>query len=387
LIGASSSTAGHASLATLALVAAQVSAQPIARDRSFELDDDWRFVLVNDSGIDDPTSAYDGAFEPDFDASDWRTVTVPHDWSIEHEPREGDGTSAGSGFLPGGLAWYRKRFVLPASVADGTRVFLEFDGVYMDSYVYVNGELVGNHPYGYTGFAFDITDRVVADGTTENLIAVRVQNQLPSSRWYSGSGIYRNARIVITDAIHVARHGLYVTTPHLADSLARNRATVHVEAAVINQSGRRRSLRIVSHVLDATGTERAAGESSATVDAGSTATATTDIELPEPMLWSPSEPALYTLVTQVYAGRRLADVLETRFGVRSIDIDPDTGLTVNGRATKIKGVNLHHDLGALGAAVNRDALLRQMTIMKSMGVNAVRTAHNSPAPELVEVCE
>lgn len=375
------------------LVAASVlaglpaSAQTVARDRSFDLAGGWRFALVNDTGIDDPTGAYARAASPDFDASGWRTVRIPHDWSIGLDPRTGDGTSAGSGFLPGGLAWYRKRFVLPKDLDAGSRVFVEFDGIYMDSYVYVNGELVGNHPYGYTGFAFDITDDVVADGTTRNLIAVRVRNRLPSSRWYSGSGIYRNARIVITDAAHVARHGVYLATPDLEQSLGRGRAGVHIETSVVNDGGRRRRLRIVSRVLDPAGTEVAAGRSSIAVNPRAGGTAATDLDLVDPALWSPADPALYTLVTEVYAGHRLVDKLKNRFGLRYVDIDPDTGFSLNGRPMKIRGVNLHHDSGALGAAVNRDALIRQMRILKRMGVNAVRTAHNPPAPELVEVCE
>lgn len=367
--------------------AALVSAQSVVRDASFELEEDWRFMLVNDAGIEDPTDAFARANEPDFDDSEWRSVRIPHDWSIEFEPRADNGTNGGTGFLPGGLAWYRKHFVLPAGLADGTRVSVEFDGVYMDSYVYVNGELVGNHPYGYTGFAFDITDRVVADGETKNVIAVKVQNQLPSSRWYSGSGIYRKARLVLTDPVHVGRSGTYVTTPQLETLLEEGRAVVHIETAVVNSGGGDSPVRVVARVLDREGAGRASGESSLFLASGVIQGTEVDVEIDDPELWSPSDPALYTVVTEVYAGDRLVDVVQTRFGVRYVEFDPDAGLRLNGQPLKIQGVNMHHDLGALGSAVNRDALERQMRIMKSMGVNALRTAHNPPAPELVEVCE
>lgn len=367
--------------------AAIVSAQSVTRDRSFGLEEDWRFMLVNDSGIEDPTGAFARASEPDFDDSEWRSVRIPHDWSIEFTPREGGGTNGGTGFLPGGLGWYRKHFVLPGGLGQGTRVSVEFDGVYMDSYVYVNGELVGNHPYGYTGFSFDITDSVVADGESDNVIAVRVQNQLPSSRWYSGSGIYRNARIVLTGPIAVGRSGTYVTTPGLETRLGEGSAVVQIQTAVGNKSGADSSVRVVARVLDREGAERASGESSLLLASGVIQATVVEVEVDDPELWSPSDPALYTVVTEVYAEDRLVDVVQTRFGFRYVDFDPDAGLRLNGQTLKIQGVNMHHDLGALGSAVNRDALERQMRIMKSMGVNALRTAHNPPAPELVEVCQ
>lgn len=180
--------------------------------RTIDLSDGWRFALVNPAGITDPTGAYADAAAPGYDDSRWRAVAIPHDWSIEQTPTTDSGTSGGTGFLPGGLGWYRTSFTLPRSTA-GRRVSIEFDGVYMDSVVYCNGTQVGNHPYGYTGFAFDLTDLLHTDGRTRNVIAVQVRNQLPSSRWYSGSGIYRNARLVVTDPVHLARWGTYVTTP------------------------------------------------------------------------------------------------------------------------------------------------------------------------------
>jgi beta-galactosidase len=355
--------------------------------RSIELPDGWRFVLANPRDITDPDGEYDGAPDPGYDDSDWREVPVPHDWSIELTPTDEDeyGTSGATGYLPGGLGWYRKGFTLPPQ-AEGKRINIEFDGVYMDSSVYCNGELVGNHPYGYTGFAFDITDHVHTDGETENVIAVRVQHKLPSSRWYPGSGIYRRVRLVITDPIHVQRWGTYVTTPGLAEEIGNGRATVRVETAVVNDSGDDAAVTVVSFVRDSEG--RTVAETRSEVTVGHDPEyITQEVTVERPGLWSPQDPTLYHLDTELRVEGRTADAYRTRFGFRYFAIDPDTGLSLNGEHMKFQGVNLHHDLGALGAAVSRDALLRQLNLMRSMGVNAIRTSHNPPAPELIELCE
>ncbi|HKE17096.1 MAG TPA: hypothetical protein VKB80_19615, partial [Kofleriaceae bacterium] len=191
----------------------------------------WKFALANPDGIDVPP-AFAGAHLPGYDDSGWRTLDVPHDWSIELDPVAGPGTTAGTGFLRGGLGFYRKTFSLPRSAA-GAVVSLEFDGVYMNSEVYLNGELLGTHPYGYTGFAYDISAAVHTDGTPD-VVAVKVQNRLPSSRWYSGSGIYRNVRLVVTEPIHVARAGTTVTTPDVASTIGQGYADVHVATDIVN---------------------------------------------------------------------------------------------------------------------------------------------------------
>ncbi|RFC75045.1 glycoside hydrolase family 2 TIM barrel-domain containing protein [Streptomyces sp. AcE210] len=356
--------------------------------RTVGLDDGWRFALVSPDGITDPTGAYADAEQPGFDDSDWRMVAVPHDWSIEQTPTTEHNTTSGTGFLPGGLGWYRKKFTVPAAYA-GKRISVEFDGVYMDANIYVNGELVGNHPYGYTGFAYDITDALHADGTTANVLAVEVRNRLPSSRWYSGSGIYRRARLVITEPVHVQRWGTFVTTPDLAATLDKGYATVDVRTAVVNDSGETASaVTVVSTVRDAKG-RRVARTESALKDVGSDpATAHGQMTLREPQLWSIDTPGhRYTLVTDLRVDGRTVDTYRTRFGVRHATFDPDKGFSLNGNHAKLKGVDLHHDLGALGAAVQPDAVRRQLTIMKSMGVNALRTSHNPPAPEVIEACE
>ncbi|WP_151475753.1 glycoside hydrolase family 2 TIM barrel-domain containing protein [Streptomyces albicerus] len=355
-------------------------ARPAAGGRTVPLRDGWRFALVNPSGITDPTGAYARAAEPGYDDSKWRRVAVPHDWSIELSPTTEHGTTSGTGFLPGGLGWYRIAFTLPRAYA-GKCVSVEFDGVYMDSSVYCNGKLVGEHPYGYTGFALDLTDLLHTDGTTANVIAVKVQNQLPSSRWYSGSGIYREARLVVTEPVHVQRWGTYVTTPEITD----DRALVRVRTSVMNEAGAARRVEVRSAVVDPGG--RTVAREATTIEVGNTVTETHQLTLKKPKLWSFDTPHRYTLHTELRVDGETTDTYRTPFGVRRVVIDADNGMTLNGTYVKLRGVNLHHDLGALGAAVSADAVERQLKIMRSMGVNALRTAHNPPAPEVIEACE
>ncbi|MEV1080112.1 glycoside hydrolase family 2 TIM barrel-domain containing protein [Streptomyces sp. NPDC050211] len=348
--------------------------------RTVALRDGWRFALVNPGGITDPAGAYGDAAAPAYDDSDWREVAVPHDWSIEQTPTTEHGTTSGTGFLPGGLGWYRLAFTLPPAFA-GRRISVEFDGVYMDAYVYCNGKEVGRHPYGYTGFAFDLTDLLHTDGTTENVLAVKVQNQLPSSRWYSGSGIYREARLVVTEPVHVERWGTYVTTPEITEE----RAVVRVRTSVVNESGDVREVEVRSRAVDADG--RTVARTSTTVTVDDRTTQTHELTVDRPRLWDFKDPHRYTLHTELRIDGKAVDTYRTPFGIRTFRIDPDDGFQLNGVPAKLKGVDLHHDLGALGAAVSEDAVRRQMVIMKSMGVNALRTSHNPPAPEVIQVCE
>ncbi|PRY38797.1 glycoside hydrolase family 2 TIM barrel-domain containing protein [Umezawaea tangerina] len=357
--------------------AAAAPGDPVAvgsTDRAVDFDGGWKFALVNTTGADAPQPA---------NASAWRPVTLPHDWSIGLDPTPGPGTTAGTGFLPGGLGWYRKDFRLPASTA-GKRVSVEFDGVYMDSEVYLNGRLIGSHAYGYTGFALDLTRLAHTDGTTDTL-AVKVRNQVPSSRWYSGSGIYRHVRLVVTDQAHVTRHGVTATTPDLANTAKSGYATVHVDAEAVHEGGAA-DADVVSTVKDADGRIVATGSARTTLGA-EPRTAGVDIRVDQPHLWSTTDPYLYSVETRVVVAGRTVDTTTTRVGLRWAVFDPNEGFSLNGKPMKLQGVDMHHDLGALGAAVNLDAVRRQLTVMKGMGVNALRTSHNPPAPEVVQVCE
>ncbi|MEU5074589.1 glycoside hydrolase family 2 TIM barrel-domain containing protein [Streptomyces asoensis] len=379
LLASAAAPAGAALLGT-STAPADAAAMTASGRHTVALRDGWRFALVDPGGITDPTGRYADAAAPDHDDSTWRAVAVPHDWSIEQTPTTLHGTTGGTGFFPGGLGWYRLAFTLPPGHA-GRRISIEFDGVYMDSHVYCNGTEVGRHPYGYTGFALDLTDLLHTDGRTRNVIAVKVQNQLPSSRWYSGSGIYREARLVVTEPVHVARWGTRVTTPEITG----DRALVRVATTVENDSGAGADVQIVSRVVDPDG--RTVARTSSTVTVAARATETHELTVADPRRWDFETPHRYTLETELRVAGRATDTYRTPFGIRTYRFDPDEGFHLNGRYAKIKGVDLHHDLGALGAAISADAVRRQMTIMKSMGVNAFRTSHNPPSPEMIRICE
>ncbi|MCR6482993.1 DUF4982 domain-containing protein [Amycolatopsis sp. OK19-0408] len=356
---------------------------PVAKAAEARLDRDtdfgtgWRFALANPDGVTDPGGRFADAAKPKFDDSTWQVVDVPHDWSIELPPVE-KGTFSGSGFFRGGLGWYRKTFVVPPEAA-GKRVSVEFDGVYSDAHVHLNGELLGHHPYAYTGFAFDLTGRLHTDGRTPNVLAVRAVNPLPSSRWYSGSGIFRRVRLVVTEPVHIARHGTFVTTP----GIAAGRGTVRVATDVVNDSRAPVTAVVRTTVSDSAGRVKAKGATTVTIAPGRTATAVTTQTVPDPQRWSPGTPTLYRVRTEV-AG---CDTATTDFGFRHFTFHPDNGFSLNGVPTKLRGVNLHASQGALGAVIDPAALEHQLRLMLAMGVNALRTAHNPPDPQLVTLCD
>ena len=362
----------------------QTGPEPGARE--YDFGQDWKFALVTAEGVTDPTGGYADAYQPGFDDSTWRVLDVPHDWSIELAPVNASYTESFNGFLPGGLAWYRKKFTLPQWMS-GKRISVEFDGVYMNSNVYVNGTFLGNHPYAYTGFNYDLTSLVHTDGTTPNVIAVQASNQIPSSRWYSGSGIYRNVRVVVTDPVHIARHGTFITTPDAATTIPAGYAHVQVATDIQNDGPDSASVTLALRARDAGGAVVASGSATLSVDAGGTQTATTVLRVADPALWSVGNPALYTLETAVITAGRTVDSSTRPFGIRFFEFDPDEGFSLNGQHMKLHGVDLHATQGPLGAAIHEDSIVRQLRLMKSYGVNAIRTAHNPPAPELVAAAQ
>ncbi len=281
----------------------------------------WQFALVNTTGEDAPQPG-------EHDAS-WRDTRLPHDWSIELDPVQGPHTGAGTGFLPGGLGWYRKNFTLPPSLA-GKKLSIEFDGVYMDSEVYLNGKLLGRHPYGYTGFAYELDART--DGTP-NVLAVKVRNQVPSSRWYSGSGIYRDVRLVVTEPAHVTRHGVQVTTPDLETTIKSGYATMRVATTAVSENGGT-AAEIVSTVKDPRGRIVGRGTARAALTA-EPSTATADIRIAKPALWSVDRPNLYTVDTEIRVGGKVVDTVSTRTGIRYFAFDPDNGFSLNGVEMKL----------------------------------------------------
>ena len=355
-------------------------------DRCLDFGQDWKFVLVNPNGTNDPTGAYTNAYKPGFDDSNWQVLDVPHDWAIHLTPVDLPNTSSATGFLQTGLAWYRKHFTLPPSLA-GQRISVEFDGIYMNSTVWLNGQRLGNHPYAYTGYNFDVTDLVHADGVTGNVLAVQVPSAQPSSRWYSGSGIFRNVYLVVTGPVHVARHGTFVTTPDLAANLRSGFAAVQVQTDVENDGSSAASVTVAVTITDPHGRTAGQGTSTVSVPGGQTQSTTVTVNVSNPALWSTTSPSRYSLTTELSVAGTVVDVTTTAFGIRYVSFDPGSGFSLNGQPLKLQGVDLHATEGAIGSAVRYDALVRQMELMQSMGANALRTAHNPPAPELVQVCE
>ncbi|RYF85964.1 MAG: DUF4982 domain-containing protein [Chitinophagaceae bacterium] len=334
---------------------------------------DWKFKL-------DSTQSYSN---PTVNDNDWRSLNLPHDWSIEGVFDKANPAGTGGGALPGGIGWYRKTFILPA-VQENKRVFIQFDGIYRDSEVFVNGHSVGIRPNGYISFEYDITQHLKY-APESNVIAVKVDNsKQPNSRWYSGSGIYRNVWLTVVDPVHVTNWGTYVTTPVVKE----NFAGIVVESRVYNHYTSPKNITITNSLYDPNG-KFVSKAITNTIGHVGNAIGSTKQEFPlyNPKLWSVDSPRLYKFVTQVSVDGKLTDTYETPFGVRSFSFDREKGFFLNGRPLKILGVCNHHDLGALGTAINRRALERQLEILKAMGCNGIRTSHNPPAPELLDLCD
>ena len=338
-------------------------------ERANDFNKGWKFYLGDNSS----------ASNKNFDDSSWSDVDVPHDFSII-QPFTSSG-EAESGFLQGGTGWYRKGFTLPADSA-GKTFLLNFDGVYSDAYVYVNGTFVGEHHYGYTSFAFDITEYLTADGVTENVVAVKAVNNIPTSRWYSGSGIYRDVTLFMMDAVHVDLNGTKVTTPDIASG----NGTVNVVVEVVNDGTASANVTVKNTVYKkGTTIALATASSDVTVDAGEKTTADSTQVVGDPKLWSIETPNLYTVVTELSVGGNIVDTYETDFGFRWFEFN-SSGFYLNGKAVKLNGVCMHHDQGALGSAAYYDAMYRQLSIMKEMGANAIRTSHNPVDEDYIKIC-
>ncbi|GAB4250706.1 MAG: beta-galactosidase GalB [Acidobacteriota bacterium] len=331
--------------------------------------------------------------QADFDDSGWQHVDLPHDWAAAGPFFAGPDPEVGGGMgrLPSpGVAWYRKKFVIPASDT-GRRIFLEVEGAMAYAAVWLNGRLVGGWPYGYNSFQLDLTPYV--RWGEENQLAVRLENPPESSRWYPGGGLYRNVWLVKTQPVHVAQWGTFVTTPEVS----LEEATVSLEVTVANEAPAETAVEIRSEIFELDAAGRLTGAPVAEfpaqqirVPAGGRATSSAAAKVSRPRLWGPpptQTPHLYAVVTTLVVAGEVTDRYETPFGIRTVRFDPDRGLLINGEHIEIKGVNLHHDLGPLGAAFNRRAAERQLELLREMGANAVRTAHNPPAPEFLELTD
>ncbi len=323
-----------------------------------------------------------GAGQAGFDDAAWRKLGLPHDWSIEGLYDEKASTGGSGGYLPAGVGWYRKHFIVPESLR-GRQISVEFDGVYMNSDVWINGQHLGRWPYGYTSFSYDLTPHL-RFGDQPNVLAVRVDNSpQPGSRWYSGSGIYRHVWITITDPLHIAHWGTYITTP----SVSAESATVRIRTRVQNDRLEAQPVTLVSEIVDAGNQVIATVRSDGQMPAASEQEFDQTVALAHPRRWSPGSPELYRLHSRVEVGGRIVDEGATPFGVRQIDYDVDRGFLLNGEPVKMMGMCLHHDGGAVGAAVPEEEWTRRLRLLKDMGCNAIRTAHNPPAPEFLDLCD
>ncbi|HEX6430761.1 MAG TPA: beta-galactosidase GalB [Niastella sp.] len=340
-----------------------------------DFNNNWKFFL-GDTAI---------AKEPGYNDQSWRTLALPHDWSIEGEFSEKNPGTPNQAALPTGIAWYRKTFTLPAT-AQHKNVCIEFDGIYRNSEVWINGHYLGKRPNGYISFGYDVT-QYCNPGTAQQVIAVKVDNSAqPNSRWYTGSGIYRNVRLVLTNKIAIDQWGTFITTPKVSAATA----TIQIQSVVNNSSGKTGQGTLHTDIYDASGKLVATAKpvsTSAINWPNGKSTCNYSVTIAKPSLWSITTPYLYKAVTRMVANGKIVDEYITPFGIRYFNFDIQNGFSLNGKPTKILGVCMHHDLGALGTAVNVRAMERQLQILKAMGCNAIRTSHNPPAPEFLDLCD
>jgi beta-galactosidase len=317
-----------------------------------------------------------------FDDSNWRILNLPHDWSIEGVFSPEHPATPGGGALPGGIGWYRKSFQIPES-EKGELAFIEFDGIYMKSTIWINEHELGTRPNGYISFRYELTP-YLKYGQESNVIAVKVDNSLqPNSRWYSGSGIYRNVRLVMTDPVHVDQWGTYITTPEVNERFT----AVSIQTRVRNDSDQDHAFTLKTTVYRPNGTKAATVVTDSVITKDSILNISQEATVRNPDLWSVHTPNLYRAVSRIECDGSVRDGCKTIFGIRTFSFDSEKGFFLNGKSTKILGVCNHHDLGCLGAAVNTRAIERQLEILKEMGCNAIRTSHNPPTPELLDLCD
>ncbi|MFT3935732.1 MAG: glycoside hydrolase family 2 TIM barrel-domain containing protein [Chitinophagaceae bacterium] len=334
----------------------------------------WKFFLGNDSA----------AINPNYNDAQWRKLNLPHDWSIEGDFSKSNPATNQGGALPGGIGWYRKTFVLTAGIKN-KNISIEFDGVYRNSEVWINGHYLGKRPYGYSSFSYDIT-RFLNKAPEKNVISVKVDNsQQPNSRWYSGSGIYRDVRLVIKNKIAFKENGVYIIP-----ELNGQEASLNIQAWIKATAENKALFSVQYELLDGNG-KMIKDESYHTMVMNNLQGTETKYlftyQFKNPTLWSVHNPYLYTLKAKLLVDGKLTDEVVVRLGVRQFSFDASKGFFLNNQSLKIKGVCMHHDLGALGAAFNIAAAKRQLKILKDMGCNAIRTAHNPPAPQLLDLCD
>jgi beta-galactosidase len=366
-------------VAVFILTTCYPSDKTASRDRLF--DNGWKFLR----------DSITGAEAVDFDDAGWRDVDLPHDWSIEDLPGESDSLQTGpfsklspgaasTGHVLGGTAWYRKHFRL--SLKDGCSAILRFDGVYMESEVWVNGQHVGYHPYGYTPFNYDITPYLNKKGE-QNVVAVQVRNTGKNSRWYSGSGIYRNVWLTVLEPVHIEPWGVFITTPEVS----RDSALVNFQVTLFNKLQEAQEITLNTSITDPSQLVVAVKETNVTIAANDKIVITQSLPIDNPLLWSPQSPGLYKASFTVGTSTGPTDLYDCTFGIRSIRFSKEEGFLLNGEPVELKGACMHHDNGLLGSAAFDRAEERRVEIMKANGYNAIRTSHNPPSQAFLDVCD
>ncbi len=331
---------------------------------------DWKFQLDDQKGAENIS----------FSDENWRTLDLPHDWSIEGKYSKDEPTGGSGGYLPTGIGWYRKHFSVSKNDLK-KNIFIEFDGVYMNSDVWINGHHLGKYPYGYSSFQYELTKYLV-DG--QNIISVRVDNSAqPNTRWYTGSGIYRNVWLVKTNQLHISHWGVSITTTQVSKEAAK----VAVNTMIENRNQKVGNVILKSIVVDENGKEIAQVVTPIKIESGVQKKTGQEINIISPELWSVEAPVLYNLYTMIFDGKNKIDEVVTTFGIRNIEYNVDKGFFLNGNHVKMNGVCLHHDGGSVGAAVPIKVWERRLNILKQMGCNAIRTSHNPPAPEFLDLCD
>ena len=356
----------------ICLYAASLLAAVASTSESF--DADWRFYKGDAVGAE----------QPGFDDSTWRKLDLPHDWSIEGPFAQTNKTGGAGAWLPSGVGWYREYFQMPLG-SSGNRIFIEFDGVMQNSEVWINGKSLGQRPNGYVSFRYELTGHLVfGDGKT-NIIAVRADTSAqPASRWYSGAGIYRHVRLIVANPVYVEPWSLFVTTP----KVSVDAATVRVQATVTNASDQAEQITIRALISSAQRTGVAKSEEMKfALPARGVVAFDQELEVRKPEMWSLDNPTLHRVALQVKRGKEMLDVEIAPFGIRQFEFKSDTGFWLNGKNLKLKGVCLHHDGGSFGAAVPLSVWERRLENLRELGVNAVRTAHNPPSPEFLDLCD
>jgi beta-galactosidase len=336
-------------------------------------DTSWRFLKDDAQGAENIS----------FDDSQWRDLDLPHDWSIEGPYDRTNPTSRGGGYLPAGIGWYRKSLTISNAYA-GKKVFIEFDGVMANSEVWINGFYLGKRPYGYSSFSYDLTNHVKFGKGEINIIAVKADNSnQPASRYYTGAGIYRHVRLVVTNPVHIEHWGVYISS----SQVTRKMAVIKLLTSVINESASQNQIVLETTILDPSGKVVKTAESRLSVPPGKTLPVNQAFEITDPKLWDLEDPSLYSAVSRIKSDKNIIDEVTNIFGIRDSRFEAATGYWLNGNNIKIKGVCLHHDGGAVGSAVPLGIWERRLELLKEAGVNAIRTAHNPVAPEFLDLCD